>query len=121
MARILVADDSLRRRRQLCQFLKAEGHEVVEAVDAFDCLEKAFTNSPDCILTDLLRDRVDGMDILAALRENGIDVPTIVIQMPNADETDHGFGGSFARFLKKPIKMDDFRRVLNDSLAHQAA
>ncbi len=79
MARILVIDDSIFARLKICNILKAIGHDTVEAVDGRDGLQKAMTERPDCIFTDLLMPELDGIGLLAALQEAGLDLPVVVL------------------------------------------
>jgi CheY-like chemotaxis protein len=79
MARILVVDDSIFARLKICNILKSLGHETLEAVDGRDGLQKALTEQPDCICTDLLMPELDGIGFLEALREAGLDLPVVVL------------------------------------------
>jgi two-component system response regulator AtoC len=77
--RILVVDDEVKMRRLLELSLKNMGHDTVQAADGEAAL-KAFDEGPfDLVLTDLRMPRMDGLDLLRALRERGEDVPVIVL------------------------------------------
>lgn len=79
MQKILVVDDSLFQRKSICQVLVDAGYEVVEATDGLDGLEKAFSASPDCILTDLLMPKMDGIEFVAELKARGFVAPVFVL------------------------------------------
>lgn len=79
MARILVVDDSIFARLKICNILKAQGHETVEAVDGRDGLQKALTEPLDGIFTDLLMPELDGIGFLSALQEAGLNLPVVVL------------------------------------------
>jgi CheY-like chemotaxis protein len=79
MATILVVDDSMFARLNICNMLQSAGHETVEAVDGRDGLEKAGTIKPDCIISDLLMPELDGIEFLAALKEKNLRLPVIVL------------------------------------------
>jgi CheY-like chemotaxis protein len=59
--------------------LQEGGHETVEAADGRAGLVRAQQERPDCILTDLLMPEMDGITLLAALRELGSTLPIIVL------------------------------------------
>ena len=69
MATILVADDSWLSRQMLDKILKEAGHEVVQANDGVEALEKIGRHTPDCLLLDLLMPEMDGFAVLAELRK----------------------------------------------------
>jgi two-component system, chemotaxis family, chemotaxis protein CheY len=68
-ARILVVDDSGFARRSLKQLLEGAGHTVEEAKDGHDALERYFLNKPDLVMLDMVMEGMNGMDVLAKLRE----------------------------------------------------
>lgn len=68
-ARILVVDDSGFARRSLKQLLESAGHTVEEAKDGHDALERYFLNKPDLVMLDMVMEGMNGMEVLAKLRE----------------------------------------------------
>jgi two-component system, response regulator, stage 0 sporulation protein F len=76
---ILVVEDSWLTRRVICKILRAEGYETWEASSGPEALELLNTQTPDCMLLDLLMPDMEGREVLQALRERGIKVPVIVI------------------------------------------
>ncbi|WP_199099082.1 sigma-54 dependent transcriptional regulator [Dyella sp. ASV21] len=85
--RILVVDNEAKMRRILELSLKSLGHVVVEAADGADALAKVEQQSVDLVLTDLRMPRMDGIALLAALRQRGHDVPVIVMTAFGTIET----------------------------------
>ena len=79
MTSILVVEDSWLTRRVICKILRAEGYETWEASSGPEALELLNTQTPDCMLLDLLMPDMEGREVLQALRERGIKVPVIVI------------------------------------------
>ncbi len=66
MAKILAVDDSRSLRQMVAFTLKEAGHEVVEAVDGRDALQRARSGQVDLVLSDI---NMPGMDGLALVRE----------------------------------------------------
>jgi|APMI01.1.fsa_nt_gi two-component system, NtrC family, response regulator AtoC len=76
---ILIADDEPHMRRLLEIMLQKMGHTVFAASDGQEALELARKNPVDLVITDLRMPRMDGITLLSRLREEGQDVPVIVI------------------------------------------
>ena len=70
--RVLVVDDSKSMRRIVRKFLESAGVlEVVEAKDGKDALEMMGKSSVDLLVSDLNMPRMNGLELLAALRARG--------------------------------------------------
>ncbi len=76
---ILVVDDEPKMRRVLEIMLKAMGHEVVLAANGQDALKLAQGTRLDLVMTDLRMPGMDGLALLTALREQGVDAPIIIL------------------------------------------
>ena len=77
-ARILVVDDELSARSGLAKLLDQEGYEVETAADGVQALALVADKAPNLIVTDLKMPNMDGMELLAKVREQYPDIPTIV-------------------------------------------
>ena len=76
--KILVADDSRVMRQIVIRTLRQAGyagHDIVEAENGRDALEKVHSESPDLVLSDWNMPEMNGIDLLAALRSSGSVVP----------------------------------------------
>lgn len=79
MTSILVVEDSWLTRRVICKILRAEGYETWEASSGPEALEMIQTQPPNCMLLDLLMPDMEGREVLQAMRDRGLKIPTIVI------------------------------------------
>jgi twitching motility two-component system response regulator PilH len=79
MRKILVVDDLLFARMNICDMLKEAGYETLQARDGREGMEKVLSEKPDCILSDLLMPEMDGIDFLMTLRSMGNVTPVIVL------------------------------------------
>jgi len=77
-AKILVVDDEASARSGLSKLLEQEGYSVESAADGLLALDSVAETAPALIITDLKMPNLDGMGLLAKLREQGLDIPTIV-------------------------------------------
>jgi DNA-binding NarL/FixJ family response regulator len=88
MIRVCVVDDQTLVRQGIRSLLDlAPGIEVVaEADDGLAALAAIAEHEPDVVLLDLRMPRHDGIWVLRALRDSGIDVPVLVLTTFDDDE-----------------------------------
>jgi len=81
---VLVIDDEREIRRFLRVSLQASGYEVVEAVSGEEGIACAAQQRPDVVILDLGLPDVDGLQVLARLREWS-NVPVIALSARHSD------------------------------------
>ena len=79
MATILLADDERNIRATVGRSLRMEGHAVVEAADGEEALRRVLAGEVDAVLLDLQMPRLDGLQVLERLHEEGSRVPVVVL------------------------------------------
>ena len=81
MGKILVVDDDPDVRMALAVTLEEAGHEIEEASDGVEVLDKAREISPDAILLDINMPGMDGFQALEQLKADGDtdEIPVIMI------------------------------------------
>ncbi|CAN5429525.1 sigma-54 dependent transcriptional regulator [soil metagenome] len=84
---ILVVDDEPNMRRVLELMVHRMGHQVKGAATGVEALALFKDNVVDLVITDLLMPEMDGMELLASLRQQGSDVPVMVITAHGTIET----------------------------------
>lgn len=84
--RILVVDDSEFTRDLLTRLLRDMGHEVLEAVNGEQGLERVRADRPELVFTDLDMPVLDGFGLLAGMRARGDTTPVAVISTHRADD-----------------------------------
>ena len=79
MARILVVEDNDELAAALRFNLELEGHEVVVAGDGPTGLGAARVSAPELVILDLMLPGLDGFRVLKTLREDGLDMPVLIL------------------------------------------
>lgn len=105
--KILLIDDSNLSRKVLRRAL-GESHHYVEAEDGMAGLEKYFLDRPDLVILDLTMPGINGLEVLARLKEIDPDVKVIIGTADIQDETrrlaeEYGALG----FLNKPFSKEN--------------
>lgn len=62
--KILIADDSIFMRNVLKDILAKVGHELIDAENGKEALEKYDSEKPDLVLLDIIMPEVDGIEVL---------------------------------------------------------
>ncbi|WP_089157651.1 SpoIIE family protein phosphatase [Micromonospora sp. NBS 11-29] len=78
-ARVLVADDNADMREYLTRLLRSAGHRVRAVPDGQAALETARTQTPDLVVSDVMMPRLDGLQLVAALRSDSRTAGTPVL------------------------------------------
>jgi CheY-like chemotaxis protein len=118
MAKVLVVDDSMFTRLNICKMLEEAGYETLEAANGREGLEVAATGQPDIILSDLLMPELDGIGFLHALREKSINLPVIILSA-DIQETKRQqcLNLGTAGFISKPPQKREIKDVIERALA----
>nr|WP_307834480.1 SpoIIE family protein phosphatase [Actinoplanes lichenicola] len=78
-ATVLVADDNADMRDYLTRLLRSAGHHVQAVPDGQAALEAARLRNPDLIVSDVMMPRLDGLQLVAALRADSRTAGTPVL------------------------------------------
>jgi DNA-binding response OmpR family regulator len=108
--RILVADDDAWILRMVTTVLKKRGYEVDTAPDGEQAYERALSNPPDLLITDVMMPNVDGWTLVKRMREHPVlrDVPVIFLTaLSSDDDRIHGFRLGADDYLPKPFRFEE--------------
>jgi len=105
--KLLIADDDPQMVRALRITLAAHGYEVVVAADGAAAIAAAAQSHPDLIMLDLGMPRLDGIEVIQALR-GWTSVPIIVVsgRTGSADKVEALDAGA-DDFVTKPFQVDE--------------
>jgi two-component system, NtrC family, response regulator HydG len=105
--RILVVDDEASARSGLEKLLKQAGYDVATASDGAVALAVAAERAPDVVVTDLKMPNMDGMTLLAKLREQDAELPVIVTTaFGDVNAAVSAMRAGAADFITKPVDFD---------------
>jgi two-component system response regulator AtoC len=115
---VLVCDDDGLIRWSIATHLRDAGYEVLEACHGVEALELVQEHSPSCVVLDLAMPVMDGLVALQNLREQGHEVPVIVITATGGVDsaitaTKLGASG----YLQKPLDPREVGLAVQKSLA----
>lgn len=121
MTRILVIEDNRNLAIGLRNNLEIEGYEVEVATDGTSGLASAQAQTPDLIILDLMLPGMDGYRVLKTLRDDGVDVPVLILSA-RGEETDKvlGFNLGADDYVAKPFGLLELLARV-DALLRRAA
>lgn len=107
MATILLADDEARIRRLVIDFLKRDGHTILEAADGNEALTLLSTHPEiELAILDVMMPGADGFSVLQSIRagERTRRLPVMMLTA-RAEEFDqlHGLQGGADDYVTKPF------------------
>ncbi|ALJ18635.1 response regulator [Microbacterium sp. No. 7] len=105
--RILIADDDPQLLRALRITLTAEGYEIVTAADGAEAIQAAVDRHPDLVVLDLGMPRLDGMEVIHAVR-GWSAAPILVVsgRTGSADKVEALDAGA-DDYVTKPFSIDE--------------
>lgn len=77
--RILVADDEPEMTMVLEDLLRREHYSVDVVHDGQDALDYGLAENYDCLVLDVMMPKLDGIQVLQALRARNIDTPVLLL------------------------------------------
>jgi two-component system, NtrC family, response regulator AtoC len=120
MNRVLVVDDDAASRRLLEVRLRPLECDVATAGNGEQALTAIRKDVPDLMLLDLQMPRMGGIEVLRALRKDGINVPVIVITAHGSIETAvEAMKEGAYDFITKPIDANHFDIVVRKALERE--
>jgi DNA-binding response OmpR family regulator len=106
MPRILIVEDEPSLRELLVNNLRAENWDVHGEADGLPALRWHMEHHADLIILDLMLPDMDGFQVLRALRDQGDDVPVLMLTARGEESTRvQGFDLGTDDYLVKPFSI----------------
>ena len=119
--RVLIIDDHALFRVGLQELLERRGIEVCGAVgDGNEGLRMASETAPDIVLLDLRMPNTDGITVLRAIRDAGLDMPVVMLTT-SSDERDlvESLRSGAQGYLVKDMEPDEVVSALTEVVEGQ--
>lgn len=103
--RVLIADDEIRMRRVIADYLHIKGYDTIEAGDGVEALTLFDTEHPDLVLLDVMMPRMDGWDVCRHIREKST-IPILMLTARGQEEDElQGFSLGADEYIAKPFSL----------------
>jgi len=125
---VLIVDDDPTLLEMYVARIRAEGAIVVEARDGEEALEQVKTSKPNIVLLDIMMPKVNGFDVLKAIKADTEtkDIPVIILSALNdAEKRNTGFEIGASDYIAKsealPVDVvNKIKAILDKTSAEKA-
>ena len=104
LPKILIVDDDRNTAKLLQTLLELDGFEVSTASRGETALEMAQEIKPDVFLVDYHLTDMEGIDLVAALRDSPLFATTPIVMASGLNVEDSALGAGANKFLFKPFE-----------------
>jgi DNA-binding response OmpR family regulator len=119
--RILIVDDETNVRLNFRTTLETEGYEIFEAPSGEQAVQLLAEDSFALAILDMRMPGMDGLELLAKMRENGIRIPAMIVtaysDVPHAVKA---MRLGAIDFLQKPLRPEDLRKIVAEIIKRHA-
>ena len=106
--RLLIAEDELDLAEALTVFFEKNQFSVDAVNDGFAAYEYGSTGEYDAIILDVMMPKMNGLEVLRKLREEGIHTPVMMLTAKGQkDDRITGFNAGADDYLPKPFEPDE--------------
>lgn len=104
--RLLLAEDEKELSNALCAILKHHNYSVDAVYNGVDALDYGLSENYDAILLDIMMPRMNGIDVLKALRKEHITTPILMLTAKSEiEDRILGLDAGADDYLPKPFDM----------------
>ncbi len=108
MFKILIAEDDRELRQLFQHVLTKNGYSVVGVSNGEEALHALDTSYYDLIISDIMMPKMDGYQLVSALREAGMTTPVMMITAKDAfDDMRLGFLFGSDDYMVKPVNINE--------------
>jgi ATP-dependent Lon protease len=114
-SRILVVDDEEIARSNMEYILRKDGYQVESAANGAEALERFKNQNFDLVLTDLKMEKMDGLQLLEAVKQISPNTELVMITgFATVSTAVDALRKGAAHYLSKPINLDDLRQTVKE-------
>jgi len=108
MLKILIAEDEPCLKNAIAKTLQNDGFYTIECRDGIEALAAFRNEYIDLIVTDIMMPRMDGNQLTAEIRKTNKDIPILMLTaLETIEDKEKGFNCGADDYLVKPIHMKE--------------
>jgi two-component system NtrC family sensor kinase len=116
---VLIVEDNRENIVHLANnVLKPNGYKVITAMDGQRGLRSILRDRPDLVVLDLNMPKMDGLEVLAALKERQVDTPVILTTFYGSEQVaEQALHLGAVDYIVKPYEVADMLRAVEAALS----
>lgn len=108
MFQIMVVEDDIQLQQMFCRVLSKNGYTPLPACDGEEALALLEHEHVDLIISDIMMPRLNGYQLVQALREADISIPVLMITAREGfDDMRRGFLSGGDDYMVKPVNVNE--------------
>ncbi len=108
--RLLIVDDDAANLLVLGEYFTSCGHAVVVASDGEDALKKFVPGGFDCVISDLIMPKIDGLELLKRIKmQDRLVFFLMITGFPDINSAVNAIKEGAYDYVTKPFHMEDIR------------
>lgn len=117
LSKLLIVDDEENLVESISRLFMDDDIELFKASNGKEGLQQVMSHDPETIVVDYKMPEMDGLAFIKAVKSIKPEIPVIIMTAHGDKQTSVEFlkEGAY-RYLEKPIRPDEFRHVVKDSL-----
>lgn len=120
--KILLVEDEALIAESASLLLEDEGYSVTIAYNGLDGLAAARDEMPDLIIADYMMPRMNGLEMIETLQQEGIVIPTLIVSsIPQDKLPQQSDRALYDDYLGKPFLDRELLRAVRQLLANGSA
>ncbi len=117
MARILIVDDEPTTGIAVQETLKHIGHEVLYARNVIEALQALARTPTDLVISDFSMPGLSGLDLLELLRQDGYDIPMIILTgYGTIEHAVSAMKNGVVDYITKPVQLPQIQAAVEHAL-----
>lgn len=118
MARLVIIDDESHITDIITRFFKEKGHEVLGFTRADTALAHLASAQTDLVITDIAMKGLSGLELLAKMKDAGLDIPVIVTTgNPSHNSAVLALRGGAFDYVVKPFHLEEIAERAEKALS----
>ncbi|AEH44206.1 two component, sigma54 specific, transcriptional regulator, Fis family [Thermodesulfatator indicus DSM 15286] len=115
--KILIVDDERVALQNLTYIFKKENYNIVATSDSVEALELIKRKEFDVLLTDLKMEKIDGLELLKAMKYYQPEAETVIITAyATIDSAIEALKSGAFHYISKPFKLDEVRKIIAEAM-----
>ena len=114
--KILVVDDSAFMRTMIINIIKDGNHEIIQAVNGNDAVQKYVQNKPDLVFMDIIMPEKDGVQALSEIKQKDSNARVVMCTSVGGQEkiVNEAIEAGASDVITKPFRAEEITKVINN-------